>query len=44
MNPKDENKVIGPEKLNEVSKSPWEWRVSKKARKPKKSNYPKEVS
>ena len=44
MNPKDENKVIGLEKPNEVSKNPWEWRVSKRARKPKESNYPKEVS
>ena len=32
MNPKDENKVIGPEKLNEVSKSSWECRVSKRAK------------
>ena len=32
MNPKDENKVIGPRKPNEVSKSPWECRISKKAK------------
>ena len=32
MNPKNENKVIGPEKSNEVSKSPWECRVSKRAK------------
>ena len=30
MNPKDENKVIGLGKLNEVSNSSWECRVSKK--------------
>ena len=30
MNPKDENEVIGPGKTNEVSKSPWECRVSKR--------------
>ena len=32
MNPKDENKVIGPGKPNEVNKSPWECRVSKRAK------------
>ena len=32
MNPKDENKIIGPGKSNEVSKSPWECRVSKRAK------------
>ena len=32
MNHKDENKVIGPGKPNEVSKSPWECRVSKRAK------------
>ena len=30
MNPKDEYEV-GPEKPNEVSKSPWEYKVSKRA-------------
>ena len=29
MNPKDENEEIGPGKPNQVSKSPWEYRVSK---------------
>ena len=32
MNPKDENKVIGLRKPNEVSKSPLEYRVSKRAK------------
>ena len=32
MNPKDEYEVIGPEKPNEVSKSPWEYKVSKRAK------------
>ena len=32
LNPKDENKVIGPGTLNEVSKSPWECRISKRAK------------
>ena len=32
MNPKDENKVIGPRKPIEVSKSPWEYKVSKRAK------------
>ena len=32
MNPKDENKIIGLGKSNEVSKSPWECRVSKRAK------------
>ena len=31
MNPKDENKVIGPGKPNEVSKSPWSCEVRKRA-------------
>ena len=31
MKPKDEYEVIGSEKLNEVSKSPWEYKVSKRA-------------
>ena len=31
MNPKDEYEVIGPRKPNEVSKSPWEYKVRKKA-------------
>ena len=30
MNPKYENEVIGPKKSNEVSNSPWEYRVSKR--------------
>ena len=30
MNPKDENKVIGSGKPNEVNNNPWECRVSKK--------------
>ena len=30
MNPKDENKVIESGKPNEVSKNPWECRVSKR--------------
>ena len=30
MNLKDENKVIGPRKSNEVSNNPWECRVSKR--------------
>ena len=42
MNPKNENKVIGLEKPNEVSKSPWECRVSKKGQgSPKKANGPR---
>ena len=32
MNPKDEYEIIGPGKLNEVSKSPWEYKVSKRAK------------
>jgi len=32
MNPKDENKIIGPGNPNEVNKSPWECKVSKKAK------------
>ena len=32
MNPKDKNKVIEPGKPNEVSKSPWKCRVSKRAK------------
>ena len=32
MNPKDENKVIGLGKPNEVNKNPWECRISKKAK------------
>ena len=32
MKPKDENKVIGLGKLNEISKSPWGCRVSKRAK------------
>ena len=31
MNPKDEYEVIGPGKLNKVSKNPWEYKVSKMA-------------
>ena len=31
MNPKDEYEVIGPGKPNEVSKSLWEYKVSKMA-------------
>ena len=31
MNPKDEYEVIRRGKPNEVSKSPWEYKVSKKA-------------
>ena len=31
MNPNDEYEVIGPGKLNEVSKSPWDYKVSKRA-------------
>ena len=30
MNRKDENKIIGPGKPNEVSNSPWECKVSKR--------------
>ena len=30
MNPKDKKEVIGPGKSNEVSNSPWEYRVSKR--------------
>ena len=30
MNPKDENEVIEPGKPNEVSKSPWKCKVSKR--------------
>ena len=30
MNPKDEYEVIGSRKPNEVSKSPWEYKVSKR--------------
>ena len=33
MNPKDEYEGIGPGKPNEVSKSPWEYKVSKRAEK-----------
>ena len=32
INPKDENKVIGLGKRNEVSKSQWECRVTKRAK------------
>ena len=32
MNPKDEYEVIEPEKPNEASKSPWEYKVSKRAK------------
>ena len=32
MNPKDENKVIGLRKSNEVSKTPWKCRLSKRAK------------
>ena len=32
MNPKDENKFIGSGKPNEVSKSPWECKISKRAK------------
>ena len=32
INPKDENKVIGLGKPNEISKNPWECRVSKRAK------------
>jgi len=32
MNPKDENKVIEPGKPNEISKSPWECKISKRAK------------
>ena len=31
MNSKDEYEVIGPRKSNEISKSPWEYKVSKRA-------------
>ena len=42
MNPKDENKVIGPRKSNEVSNSPWECRVIKKGQgSPKKASGPR---
>ena len=43
MNPKDGNKIIGPGKPNEVSKSPWECKVSKRLRKPKKSKWAKDA-
>ena len=46
MNPKDKNKVIGPGKPNEVSKNPWEYKVSKKAEevqgKQMSQGYPRE--
>ena len=32
MNPKDENKVIGPGKPTEVSKNSWECRISKRVK------------
>ena len=32
MNPKDEYEVIGPGKPNKVNKSPWEYKVSKRAK------------
>ena len=32
INPKDEYEVIGPRKPNEASKSPWEYKVRKKAK------------
>ena len=32
MNPKDENEVIGPGKSNEISKSSWECKVSKRVK------------
>ena len=41
MNPKDENKVIGPGKPNEVSKNPWE--LVKGIRKPKESKWAKDA-
>ena len=43
MNPNDENKVIEPGKPNEVSKSPWECKVSKGLRKPKESKWAKDA-
>ena len=36
MNPKDENKVIGSGKPNEVNKSPWECKISKRAKETQK--------
>ena len=36
MNPKDKNKVIGLGKPNKVSKSPWECRISKRAKEAQK--------
>ena len=42
MNPKDEYEVIGPRKPNEVSKSPWEYKVRKKNRgSPRQANRPR---
>ena len=38
MNPKDENKVIGLGKPNEVSKSLWECRISKRAKDAQEKN------
>ena len=40
MNPNDENKVIGPRKPNEVSKSPWK---ASGSRKPKESKWAKDA-
>ena len=46
MNPNDKNKVIGPGKPNEVSKGPWEYRISKRAKETQKKQmgqgYPRE--
>ena len=32
MNPKDEYEIVGSGKPNEVSKSPWKYKVSKRAK------------
>ena len=44
MNPKDEYEIVGSGKPNEVSKSPWKYKVSKKGpRKPKANKWAKDA-
>ena len=44
MNPKDEEKVIGLRKPNEVSKDPWEYRVRKMAKESQEKQMDQEWS
>ena len=43
INSKDEYEIIGLGKPNEISKSPWEYKVSKRPRKPEVSKWAKEA-